>query len=231
MSMRPPVTAERLRDAAFELFSTQGFDATTVEDIAQRADVGRTTFFRHFRTKEDVVFPDHAGLAADVAARLQGSTGKEPVDAVTQAALVVLDTYVEEGERARARYRLVSSVEPLRARELASAQPYQRAFGHYLRRVGAEDPRGSLRAEVVSAAVIAAHNHVLRRWLREESDDPHGELREVLAELFDRWSGPRPSTTQRERAPGTAVVVVRSDLAPSDVASLVQDALRQRGPR
>src|SRR3712207_5887926 len=64
--VRPPDTADRLRAAAFDLFSSQGFDATTVDDIAQHARVGRTTFFRHFRTKEDVVFPDHPGLVAAV---------------------------------------------------------------------------------------------------------------------------------------------------------------------
>src|SRR3712207_7504807 len=95
--MKAPDTAERLRDAAFDLFGTQGFDATTVEDIAQRAEVGRTTFFRYFRAKEDVVFPDHAGLAAAVAGRLEASRAEEPVQAVTEAALVVLDRYVSEG--------------------------------------------------------------------------------------------------------------------------------------
>src|SRR5215213_8957996 len=121
--VKPADTAERLRDAAFELFSAQGFDATSVDDIAQRADVGRTTFFRHFRAKEDVVFPDHPGLAAAVAGRLEASGTDEPLRAVTDAALLVLDRYLAEGDRARARYRLVTSVEPLRARELAAIQP------------------------------------------------------------------------------------------------------------
>jgi AcrR family transcriptional regulator len=218
--------AERLRDAAFDLFAAQGFEATTVDDIAQRARVGRTTYFRHFRTKEDVVFPDHAALSAAVAARLEAADADEPpAVAVTEAALVVLHRYVGEGERSRARYRLVRSVEPLRARELASTQPYQRAFGRYLRRVlGGTD--SGLYAEVLAAAVIAAHNNVLRRWLRRECDDPETELRAVVDELFRRWSAAAP--TSGEEAAGSAVVVVRSSLPPQQAAALVERALGGR---
>jgi AcrR family transcriptional regulator len=224
--MRPPDTAERLRDAAFDLFSTQGFEATTVDDIAQRAAVGRTTFFRHFRTKEDVVFPDHAGLVAAVRTRLRASREEResPLHAVTEAALVVLRRYVDEGERARARYRLVTSVEPLRARELASALPYQRAFGGYLRRVLPEGPQSRLYAEVLAAAVIAAHNVVLRRWLRGESDDPGNELREALSEVFGRWWEP---VAQDAAHRGSTVVVLNSVLSATDAASVVRQALSE----
>ena len=224
--MRVAGTAERLRDAAFELFQAQGFDTTTVDDIAQRAEVGRTTFFRHFRAKEDVVFPDHPALTAAVTARLLASRDEAPVQAVTEAALIVLDSYVAEGQRARARYRLVTSVEPLRARELASTQPYQRAFGRFLRDRSGDDPQGALRAEVVAAAVIAAHNSVLRRWLREQSADPRQELRDVVAEVFARWSGPAPD--HQERPAGTTVVVLDSTLPVDQVAHAVQQALARR---
>ena len=230
--MRVAGTVERLRDAAFELFQSQGFDATTVDDIAQRAEVGRTTFFRHFRAKEDVVFPDHPALAAAVAARLQTSREEPSVRAVTEAALVVLDSYIEEGERARVRYRLVRSVEPLRARELASTQPYQRAFGQFLRDRSGDDPQsaaqGTLYAEVVAAAVIAAHNSVLRRWLRGQSADPRQELRDVVAEVFDRWSGPSPASGSEDRPRGATVVVLESTLPADEVARAVRDALAPR---
>lgn len=49
-------TREALRAAAFRLFRAQGFDATTVDQIAVEAGVSRTTFFRYFATKEAVVF-------------------------------------------------------------------------------------------------------------------------------------------------------------------------------
>ena len=53
---------ERLAGAALTLFEDRGYDDTTVDDIAERAGVGRSTFFRHHRSKEDAVFPDHEDL-------------------------------------------------------------------------------------------------------------------------------------------------------------------------
>jgi AcrR family transcriptional regulator len=48
-----------IEDAAFDLFELQGFDATTVEQIAERADVSMSTFFRYFPSKVEVVLSDH----------------------------------------------------------------------------------------------------------------------------------------------------------------------------
>ena len=67
MPKRP--VKDRLAEAAFALFEEHGYDATTVEHIAERAGVGRTTFFRAFPTKEDVIFPDHAAVLDRIRAR------------------------------------------------------------------------------------------------------------------------------------------------------------------
>lgn len=48
-----------LAAAAMELFATKGYEATTVDEIAGAAGVARRTFFRHFRSKEEAIFPDH----------------------------------------------------------------------------------------------------------------------------------------------------------------------------
>src|SRR5690349_11550511 len=61
--------------AAIELFTDRGYANVTVSDIAARAEVGRTTFFRYFKDKSDVLFADDDALgdtlvrAADHAAR------------------------------------------------------------------------------------------------------------------------------------------------------------------
>jgi AcrR family transcriptional regulator len=48
-----------IQDAALDLFAEQGFDATTVEQIALRADVSPSSFFRYFGTKADIILSDH----------------------------------------------------------------------------------------------------------------------------------------------------------------------------
>ncbi len=48
-------TTERLREVALALVAERGFDAVSIDDIAAAADVSKTTFYRYFETKEDVV--------------------------------------------------------------------------------------------------------------------------------------------------------------------------------
>jgi len=173
---------ERLVEAAFSLFAERGYDQTTVDDITERAGVGRTTFFRTFRAKEDVIFPDHEVLLQAIEARLGGATEQTALLAVTEGARLVLRHYLAEGERARTRYRLTRSVPALRDREIAGVQQYQRLFRGFLHdwMGGGEDT--ALRAELMAGAVVTAHNHVLRRWLRGRADDPLREFDAAMAE-------------------------------------------------
>ena len=66
---------QRIIEAARELFLERGFDGVSVGDIAERAEVGRTTFFRHFGDKQEVVFANEQELLDTItAARQAGST-------------------------------------------------------------------------------------------------------------------------------------------------------------
>lgn len=163
-------TRERLRDAAFDLFDERGFDATTVDDVAARAGVGRTTFFRAFGSKEDVIFPDHDRMLAAVRERLGTASAATADVAVTEAARLVLTHYLDEGHRAQVRFALTRSVPALRQREIASLQQYQRTFRTFLHRWMDGTADAALRAELMANAIVTAHNHVLRRWLRETID-------------------------------------------------------------
>jgi AcrR family transcriptional regulator len=54
-------TRRALRDSALKLFASQGYDATTIEEIAERAGVSTRTFFRYFPTKEGVLYSGERG--------------------------------------------------------------------------------------------------------------------------------------------------------------------------
>ena len=186
---------ERMIRAAYELFEQRGFEKTTVDDIAARAGVGRTTFFRAFATKEDVIFPDHDSLIASVRERLAAATPSAALVAVTEAARLVLLHYLAEGDLARSRYRLTSNVPALRAREISGQRQYQRTFLAFIRTWMTDEMGGGegadLRAELMADAVVTAHNHVLRQWLRSRTTTPEADfdvaMRAVVA-LF----APRP---------------------------------------
>ncbi|MDF1606377.1 TetR family transcriptional regulator [Nocardioides sp. YIM 152315] len=179
-------TRRRLVDSAMTLFTEQGFESTSVEDVVARAGTGRTTFFRYFPTKEDVVFPDHDGLLAKVGARLATGTAATARTALAEASAIVLAHYLAEGETARQRYRLTRTVAPLRHRELASVHRYFRLFSGHLRAWLGDEPDAALRAELMASAVITAHNHVLRGWLRGEIDDPEPALASALDRALSR---------------------------------------------
>ena len=219
--------AERLRLAAFDLFAEQGYDATTVDHIAERAGVGRSTFFRVFRTKEDVIFPDHDEVLARIGERFSAASTEHSLIAVTEAARVVLRSYLADPDRARQRYALTRAVPALRQREIASMQQYQRAFREFIRSWIGEpaDPQTDLRAELMAAAVVTAHNHVLRHWLRGPTagiDDVETAFDAAMSEVRATYVGPRG-------AGPVTVVVTTADADPDAVAHEVRLALRNGG--
>jgi AcrR family transcriptional regulator len=161
--------AELRRDlvaAAVELFHARGYDDTTIDDIAAAAGVGRRTFFRYFRSKEDAISPDHETALARIADVFEAAHPTEPVVVlVLRAGETVFDLYTDDPALSVRRFALTHRVPALRDRESASVDHYRRLFTRHLRQRLAEQPDGELRAAVIGAAVVAAHNVALRSWL------------------------------------------------------------------
>jgi AcrR family transcriptional regulator len=163
--------AEVRRDlvaAAVAQFRDRGYDDTTVDDIAAAAGVGRRTFFRYFRSKEDAISPDHETALARIAEVFDTAHPDEPVASlVLRAGETVFDLYTDDPALSVDRFRLTHEVPVLRDRESASVDHYRRLFTRYLRCRFAGQPDGDLRAAVTGAAVVAAHNLALRAWLAD----------------------------------------------------------------
>lgn len=210
-------TPDTIADVAFALFASQGYAATSVDDIAAAAGVSRSTFFRTYGSKEAVVFPDHDELLRRVEERLHATSADSALPAVVEAVKVVLAHYMAEGDRARERYRLVSSVPALRERELIGSARYQQLFRQFLSEWGDGSAPSELRAELMAAAVVAAHNRVLRRWLRGEAAHPEREIVDALDVVLNVF--------EEKRAPTGAVVVVAEGTPVQDIESAVRSAL------
>lgn len=161
--------------AAVRLFHERGYEITTVDDIAAAAGVGRRTFFRYFRSKEDAISPDHRAALARVAEVFENAHDAEPATSlVLRAGETVFEMYTADPELSLRRFRLTRAVPALRDRESASVDHYRRLFTRYLRARFADDPDGELRAAVIGAAVVAAHNLALREWLARGAPDDGG---------------------------------------------------------
>lgn len=108
----------QIREHAMRLFREQGYTATTVDQIAEAAEVSQSTFFRYFATKEDVVLKDDHDDRI-LAAFLEQPADLPPIQATRQAIRAVYaGLSAEELARERERHELISSTPELRPRAL-----------------------------------------------------------------------------------------------------------------
>lgn len=223
--MKPPMR-DALVAAAFQLFLERGYEQTTVDDIVALAGVGRRSFFRYFPSKEDVVFPDHERCLADMTAFLaESGEAEEPVHRVCDAARLVLRMYAENPTFSVQRYRLTKKVPGLRAYELSVVWRYERALAEYLRtRFTGRD--GTLQADVIAAAVVAAHNNALRSWLRSDGKgDSDAAVDHALGCVREAFGGAPPAHRGGEQPEDVVVVVSRRDAPLWRVVQEIESAL------
>ncbi|WP_236790695.1 TetR family transcriptional regulator [Amycolatopsis sp. GM8] len=108
-------TRAAIQDAALRLFMAQGYDETTIEQIAAAADISQSTFFRYFPTKEDTVRYDRLDPVL-IRSFLRQPAELPPIAAIRKAIDEVYSGMrAEESELELARQRLVFSVPELRA--------------------------------------------------------------------------------------------------------------------
>ena len=111
-------TRRAIEDAAFRLFAERGFQATTVADIADAADVAPRTFFAYFPSKEDVLFADFDETFEALAARLRGRPpGESTFDALRDWITGLLPDMEADEDREALRHRLCSEYESIAAHE------------------------------------------------------------------------------------------------------------------
>ncbi|NNH70296.1 TetR family transcriptional regulator [Nocardia uniformis] len=207
-------TARRLTvvDQALRLFAEKGYEATSVDEIAEAAGISRRTFFRQFRSKEDVVFADHESQLTQAREFLAAAQG-DPWDAVCEAVVAVFERFTQWRELAARRYRVVRQVPALREREIVTVFRYERLFTDYLR----EQLRGRSDLALVqfTAAVTATHNYLLRRMVRGESDATAADLRSALVAI------PRDRRTSAADSDDMIVAVFPRDMPSRQVAELL----------
>jgi AcrR family transcriptional regulator len=176
-----PDARGRLAKAAMELYGEQGFEQTTVAEIAARAGLTERTFFRHFADKREVLFYGMErlrGLLADaVAGAPDSSTAMDLVGAAFEAAAAMMQ---ENPDRVRLRDAIVSANVELRERELIKLAALASAVAGALRDRGIPEPGASLAAETG----VGVFKVAFARWVSAPGQpDLPGIFRESMAEL------------------------------------------------
>ncbi|MFD5463701.1 TetR/AcrR family transcriptional regulator [Kitasatospora sp. NPDC127059] len=178
-----PDARQRLVAAALGLFAEQGYDETTVAQIAERAGLTRSTFFRHFGDKREVLTagqetlsrlltegidtapPDATPLTA-VAAGLERAAGE--MTAFNRSLGPLLSAAVEANEE-------------LRSREALKHVGMAAAMAEALRRRGVPDTSAQVAAELG----LLAFKHGYTRWADPARDEAPGELADLTRAAFD----------------------------------------------
>jgi AcrR family transcriptional regulator len=160
-------TRETIRREAYRLFAAQGYEATTVDQIAEAAEVSASTFFRYYPTKEDVVLIDDydAALADEVLARPAG----EPIMASILAALGTSLGPVIKADRDELllRTRLSFNDPAIRARSWDELQLSQDRLAEVIMaRTGR--PADDLEVHAAAAAIVAVSTAVVRYWVNRD---------------------------------------------------------------
>ena len=179
---RPAVTsAHELAAVAQRLFLEQGFDETSVEDIAAAAGIGRRTFFRYFRAKVDVLFAESAAEMEVLRRELAMAPEDDYRVAITRAVVTALHVAPGDREWALQRAQLILSAPALQAQAAVVFARWRGIATEYVtRRFPAQDLFAGAAGHAVLAATLAAHEF----WIAHPDTDLETALRNVLELLL-----------------------------------------------
>lgn len=180
-----------IEEAALALFDEQGYEATTVEQIAERAEVSTATFFRYFPSKAEILLNDHGQqLPALHAAILERPAHETELVAVRCA---VLDHWVAaiDPERTAHKARIVATSPLLEGLSLERGARWLEVIADALARrrgLDAADARAVLAARVALAVLAAAVEAWLAAGCRDDLAATVGHRFDLMADLCREWS-------------------------------------------
>jgi AcrR family transcriptional regulator len=169
-----PDARQRLERAALALFAEHGYDATTVAEIADRAGLTKSTFFRHFADKREVLFGGQDLLAKLLSdAILTAPPSATTVDCLAAALESAAASFTpDRHDLAPQRRAVIAANSELQERELLKRARLASVMADALRARGTDDTTARLAAEVGTLAFSTAY----ARWAAPENRQPYAEI-------------------------------------------------------
>jgi AcrR family transcriptional regulator len=183
------IAQTELTIVAQDLFLKNGYESTTVEQIAAAAGMSKRTFFRYFDSKDDLVIGKYDLFGDRIAEALDARPAIEPVwDSLRRVFDITLDYVQDDHARARndAMERIVRSNAQLNARYLEKLQRVQKLLiGRVAERLatGMVDPTNPKPAAIVGAA-FACMTAARTYWLESGQQQPFGEYLDSVMSIF-----------------------------------------------
>lgn len=184
-------------DVSLELFISQGFEATTIDQIVAVAGISRRSFFRYFGTKEDIVLGDLSAQGENLAEALAARPKEEdPWTALERAAAAVPALNISD-QRAFAIAKLVNTTPAIRARHAQKHAEWQRLLVPVVQaRLGGIPTTPSIRATAIVATVLACLDAAMDVWVenggRQDFNDLYAQAISTVRNV-----PPAPDTPER----------------------------------
>ena len=179
-----------LEQIAFVLFASRGFDATTVDEIAAAAGIGRRTFFRYFPSKNDIPWGAFEAELERMRARLKASPPEVPLMDAIRVALIDFNRIAPGAEPLhRRRMELILRVPALLAHSTLRFAAWRAVIAEFVaERTGrrADDLAPQAIAHAVLGVSVAAYEH----WLDDPAADLGALLDDAMRQLGSAYSGP-----------------------------------------
>ena len=177
---------KEIERAAWELFATVGFDRATVEEISRNAGVSRRTFFRYFKTKEELLSFSVEHFGERVAQRFaEMPKNRKPLVALEDAILSVMQEKMHDARQPREMLSLMFEEPNLRGRFLCALSRWVPALSKELARRKAY--RGdTARCDLAAALYCTAFDQVHMRWYREGTGDLPTQMKRAFRQLHER---------------------------------------------
>ncbi|MBL1078792.1 TetR family transcriptional regulator [Nocardia sp. 2] len=179
-----------IQRAAFELFARDGFDAVTTEQIAAAAGISASTYFRHVRSKEDLLLDPVREGGAGIAGLLEGRPAGEAADIALAQAITTRSTTLAAADLEQWRAAFRTAPHLLERVALITPEHRERLVELVGQRMS-RDPGADSNPGLLVHLMLAAAEFGYLQWLRSTHDQ--GASLAVCVEgalaavLDDRW--------------------------------------------
>jgi AcrR family transcriptional regulator len=178
-----------IREATYRLIGEQGYDATTIEQIAEAAEVSPSTVFRYFPTKEDIVLTDEYDplLEQELRERPEGEPWFDSLRHVIRKAIGLSDS--EDPDVIRLRTRLMVEVPAVRSRMMESMSVTGRLLSRAIGERAGWDP-DSLEVRVFAMSLIGGLMETSLYWAETGHRDDFADLVERTVNVLEHGLPP-----------------------------------------
>ncbi|KRR28971.1 TetR/AcrR family transcriptional regulator [Bradyrhizobium retamae] len=178
-------TLHRIAEQGLKLFLTRGYEATTLDAIAEAAGISRRTFFYYFKSKEEILLAWQDGGFTETLRTtvLEQSTRQSPLNAVKNALLELTIRFQADYKQTRVIERLMCANESLRIRHQAKYVEKEQAVFDALCQMWPQ-PKRQPALRIVAMISIGALRLAIDNWNRDQGKRPIAiYLKEAFADL------------------------------------------------